>query len=199
MTPYPQAKDHPFDIFRAWLQDAEKKESSYPNAFSFASVNADSQPSVRTLLLKGLDDRGFVFYTNTQSRKGDDLRANANGAMLFYWKTCQRQIRIEGSTERVSEAEADSYFATRPRESQIGAWASAQSRPLGQYEDLQESVGRYTAQFKDMDAIPRPPHWSGYRLIPHAVEFWVEGEFRLHRRFLYRRNAADWKMVLLNP
>jgi pyridoxamine 5'-phosphate oxidase len=119
--------------------------------------------------------------------------------MLFYWKTCQRQIRIEGSTERVSEAEADSYFATRPRESQIGAWASAQSRPLGQYEDLQESVVRYTAQFKDRDVIPRPPHWSGYRLIPHAVEFWVEGEFRLHRRFLYRRNAADWQMVLLNP
>lgn len=198
MTPLPAAIDNPMDIFKRWLSDAEKSESSYPNAFTFASVNSAGQPAARTLLLKGTDENGFIFFTNGESRKGDDIRANPKGAMLFYWKSLKRQIRIEGTIQKISAEESDAYFATRPRESQIGAWASAQSRPLSSYDDFLNKIESITQKYEG-HPIPRPPYWTGYRLSPVHIEFWLEENFRLHRRFLYEKNNACWQMTLLNP
>ena len=198
MITLPADTDNPLDVFQSWLSEAEKTEDSYPNAFTFASVNAHGQPSARTLLLKGMDHDGFVFFTNGESRKGDDIRANPHGAMLFYWKSLKRQVRIEGLVEKIAPDESDAYFATRPRESQIGAWASAQSRPLSSYDDFLKKI-ETTAQKYDGRPIPRPPYWTGYRLMPARIEFWLEENFRLHRRFLYKKNNARWQMTLLNP
>jgi pyridoxamine 5'-phosphate oxidase len=198
MITLPANTDNPLDVFQSWLSEAEKAEDSYPNAFTFASVNGDGQPSARTLLLKGMDHDGFVFFTNGESRKGDDIRANPHGAMLFYWKSLKRQIRIEGLVEKITLDESDAYFATRPRESQIGAWASAQSRPLSSYDDFLKKI-ETIAQKYDGHPIPRPPYWTGYRLTPARIEFWLEENFRLHRRFLYEKNNARWQMTLLNP
>lgn len=200
MIRLPEPADNPMTIFQEWLKDAEKTEHSYPNAFTLATTGANGQPAARMLLLKGFDENGFVFYTNTESRKGDDLRANTKAAMLFYWKSLLRQIRIEGTVENVTPREADEYFATRPRGSQIGAWASQQSRPMDTFKDLQDSVAACEKKFTGQDNIPRPPHWTGYRLIPASIEFWIEGDFRLHHRHLYKKNDNNtWSMSLLNP
>ena len=200
MIRLPEPADNPMTIFQEWLKDAEKTEHSYPNAFTLATADATGQPAARMLLLKGLDENGFVFYTNTESRKGDNLRANTKAAMLFYWKSLLRQIRIEGIVENVTPREADEYFATRPRGSQIGAWASQQSRPMDTFKDLQDSVAACEKKFAGQDIIPRPPHWTGYRVIPTNIEFWIEGDFRLHHRHLYKKNDSNtWTMSLLNP
>jgi pyridoxamine 5'-phosphate oxidase len=188
----------PFVQFRAWMAEAERAEPNDPNAMTLATVGPDGQPSARMVLLKGVDDQGFVFYTNLGSRKARELDANPKAALCFHWKSLRRQVRIEGAVEAVTEAEADAYFATRPRISQIGAWASKQSQPLiGRFE-LEARVAKYTARHA-VGTVPRPPFWSGYRLMPDAIEFWEDRPFRLHMRHLYRRHAEGWRGQELYP
>ncbi|HOT83874.1 MAG TPA: pyridoxamine 5'-phosphate oxidase [Candidatus Defluviicoccus seviourii] len=188
----------PLDQFRDWYAAAEKTEPSDANAMALATVGADGRPSVRMVLLKGFDAAGFVFYTNLGSRKADQLRACPHAALCLHWKSKKRQVRIEGAVEPVSAAEADAYFASRPRISQIGAWASKQSQPLiGRFE-LEARVARYTAKFA-LGAVPRPPFWSGFRVVPERIEFWQEEMFRLHMRFQYRREQGAWQREELYP
>ena len=176
----------PFTQFRAWMADAIEHEPVEPNAMSVVTATADGRPSARTILLKGVDDRGFVFYTNKESRKAAELAANPRIFLLFHWKSLARQIRIEGVAEHVTDAESDAYYASRPRISRLGAWASAQSRPLPQRSVLEQRLAEYDARYPGED-IPRPPYWSGYRVIPELFEFWQGMEFRLHDRTTYAR------------
>ena len=188
----------PIARFSDWLREAEASEPNDPNAVALATVNANGQPSVRMVLLKGLSDDGFVFYTNQQSRKADDLAAQPRAALLFHWKTLRRQVRVEGAVTRVSDAEADAYFATRGRVSKLGAWASDQSRPLSDRATLEGKLVDITARFEGGD-VPRPPHWSGYRVAPERIEFWSDGEHRLHNRELFGRIGEGWTTGLLYP
>ena len=188
----------PIARFSDWLTEAEASEPNDPNAVALATVNAAGQPAVRMVLLKGLSDAGFVFYTNQQSRKADDLTANARAALLFHWKTLRRQVRVEGAVSVVSEAEADAYFATRGRVSKLGAWASDQSQPLPDRATLEAKLADVTARFEGGD-VPRPPHWSGYRVAPEKIEFWWDGEHRLHNREVFVRDGAGWTTSLLYP
>jgi pyridoxamine 5'-phosphate oxidase len=190
--------EEPLNRFRAWLSEAEETEPNDPNAMTLATVGADGQPSARMVLLKGFDAAGFVFYTNLGSRKAEDLAGNPRVALCFHWKTRRRQVRIEGTVEPVDDAEADAYFATRPRISRLGAWASKQSQPLRGRFELESAVARYTARFH-VGEIPRPPFWSGYRVRPHAIEFWEDRPFRLHMRFLYRLSDHRWTREELYP
>jgi pyridoxamine 5'-phosphate oxidase len=180
----------PLDLFRTWLGEAERSEPSHPNACSLATIGADGRPSVRIVLLRGLDPRGFSFFTNFGSRKGRDLSATPWAAMTFHWKTLSKQVRIEGAVEKVEGADADAYWGTRPRASQIAAWASAQSETLPDRSTLDEAVARTTARFEG-GPVPRPPFWGGYRLRPDRIEFWQEGASRLHTRWEYERRAGD--------
>lgn len=177
-----QAPD-PFDLFGTWLGEAFASEPNDANAMALATVDASGLPNVRMVLLKGHDRNGFVFYTNLESAKGCELAATSKAALLFHWKSLRRQVRIRGGVEAVSAAEADEYFATRPRVSQLGAWASDQSRPAADRTMLAERVAQREAQFDG--TVPRPPHWSGFRVKPLTMEFWRDGEFRLHDRFVY--------------
>jgi pyridoxamine 5'-phosphate oxidase len=174
----------PFEQFDAWMKEAEKAEISDPNAMVVATATSDGRPSLRTVLLKGVDPRGFVFYTNKDSRKGDELAANPHASLLFFWKSLHRQVRIEGRVEDVTDAEADAYYATRARVSRLGAWASAQSRALTDRAVLEERLAEMEAKYPDED-IPRPPYWSGYRVLPARFEFWQDMPFRLHDRTIY--------------
>jgi pyridoxamine 5'-phosphate oxidase len=188
----------PFVQFQNWFEAAERSEPSDPNAMILATAAADGRPAARTVLLKGLDPRGFVFYTNTASRKGDEIAANPWVALLFYWKSLQRQIRIEGSIERVTDAEADAYYATRARVARLGAWASDQSRPLANRAILEQRLADMEQRFPD--EIPRPEYWSGYRVLPEAFEFWQEMPFRLHDRSHYQLGAGGaWTQTKLFP
>jgi pyridoxamine 5'-phosphate oxidase len=189
---------NPIARFTDWLTEAETSEPNDPNAVALATVNAAGQPAVRMVLLKGLSDAGFVFYTNQQSRKADDLAAQPRAALLFHWKTLRRQVRVEGAVSIVSEAEADAYFATRGRISKLGAWASDQSRALPDRATLEAKLNEVTARFDGGD-VPRPPHWSGYRVAPERIEFWSDGEHRLHNRELFVRNGEGWTTSLLYP
>ena len=181
----------PFPRFKSWFQEAQVSEPNDPNAMTLATADSRGRPSARMVLLKGVDDIGFVFYTNLESRKGRELYENAQAALLFHWKSLRRQVRIEGPVAQVSDAEADAYFATRPRGSRIGAWASDQSRPMEGMFVLEKRVAEFTAKF-GLGEIPRPPHWSGFRVTPDRIEFWKEGRFRLHERFVHIRTGDSW-------
>jgi pyridoxamine 5'-phosphate oxidase len=188
----------PFVQFRDWMADAEKSEPNDPNAMVVGTATADGRPSLRAILLKGVDDRGFVFYTNKESRKGGELAANLHAALLFHWKTLRRQIRIEGAVEHVTDAEADAYYASRPRISRLGAWASQQSRPLANRTILEERLAEAEGRFPDV--ILRPAYWSGYRVLPETFEFWQDMPYRLHDRTVYRRLAdGAWEQSKLFP
>lgn len=189
----------PIPLFSQWLDEAYQDKSILePTAMSLATVNEHGQPSVRIVLLKGHDERGFVFYTNIESHKGRDLRQNPKAALCFYWMTLGKQVRVEGRVEAASDAEADAYFASRHRESQIGAWASKQSHPLDSRDTLMKAVAEHTLKFEG-GGVPRPPFWTGWRLVPERIEFWWQGEFRLHHRELYTRSGNGWTVQKLYP
>ena len=188
----------PLALFGLWLGHAREREPNDPNAMALASVGADGMPSVRMVLLKDWGEDGFAFYTNTQSRKARELAENRKAALLFYWKSLRRQIRIEGMVAAVEADEADAYFATRPRQSQLGAWASAQSQPLESRWALETAVAKYAARYP-VGRIPRPPFWSGYRLTPLALEFWQDRPFRLHDRVRFTRSDGGWSGHRLYP
>lgn len=191
--------DNPFILFDGWFAEAHKSEPNDPNAMALATVDADGRPSARMVLLKGHDAHGFVFYTNLESRKGAALAAHPQAALLFHWKSLHRQIRIEGAVEAVSDAEADAYFASRPRDSRIGAWASDQSRPMKSRAHFLKRVAEFAARYAIGD-VPRPPHWSGFRIVPDRFEFWQDQAFRLHeRRSFTRRSDGGWDEGLLFP
>lgn len=190
--------EDPISLFRAWMDEATKSEPNDANAMTLATVGADGMPAARMVLLKGVDDGGFVFYTNYESRKGSQLLAHPKAALCFHWKSLRRQVRVEGPVEPVSAVDADAYFASRPRGSQIGAWASRQSRPLQSRFELEKEVARYTAKF-GIGAIARPPHWSGFRVRPILIEFWQDKPFRLHDRLVFHRDGAAWTTERLFP
>jgi len=188
----------PFVRFAAWMAEATASEPNDPNALCLATATPDGRPSARMVLLKGVDDRGFVFYTNLESRKGQELAANPFAALCFHWKTLQRSVRVEGPVESVSESEADAYFASRARGSRIGAWASRQSRPLESRFALEKAVADYTLKF-GIGEIQRPPFWSGFRLVPDRLEFWQDMPFRLHERLVFIRAGTAWRTEALYP
>ena len=192
----------PLDIFAAWLVEAEAAEPNDPTAMALATVGEDGMPSCRMVLLKGYDAEGFVFYSNYESRKGRQLLATPKAALLFHWKSLRRQVRIEGAVAPVTAAEADAYFASRARQSQIGAWASQQSRPLEGRFELEKRVALFAAKHA-IGAVPRPPYWSGFRLTPRHIEFWQDGAFRLHDRLVYTRGdpaeGGGWTTQRLYP
>ena len=188
----------PFALFDSWIAEAREVEINDPEAMALATANAKGQPTVRMVLLKGHGPAGFVFYTNEQSAKGDQLAANPHAALLFHWKTLRRQVRIEGAVERVTGAEADAYFASRARDSQLGAWASDQSRPLDARATFEDRFEATMERFDGQD-VPRPPHWGGYRVVPARIEFWSDRPHRLHERRLFIRDGDRWSEGLLYP
>jgi pyridoxamine 5'-phosphate oxidase len=191
-------ENEPLALFAAWLKDAEASEPNDPNAVALATVDEDGLPNVRMVLLKGFDVRGFVFYTNFESQKGQEILGQKKAAMCFHWKSLRRQIRLRGEVEVVSDAEADEYYNSRPLGSRIGAWASQQSRPLEGRFALERAVAEYTAKFA-LGNVPRPPHWSGFRIIPRTIEFWHDRKFRLHDRIEFRREGDGWSKVRMYP
>ena len=192
--------DEPFDLFDKWFEEAKKKEINDPNALALATSSKNGIPSVRMVLLKGHDKNGFVFYTNLNSQKGDELKDNPNVSMCFHWKSLLRQIRINGKVAKVSDQTADEYYNSRAYESRIGAWASKQSSVLDDRNQLIDSIENYKKKYSDKENVPRPGHWSGWNLKPNSIEFWLDGENRIHERLKYILNSnGKWDKVLLSP
>ncbi|TAD90693.1 MAG: pyridoxamine 5'-phosphate oxidase [Alphaproteobacteria bacterium] len=189
----------PDTLFEAWFAEASAAELNDPNAMAVATATQEGVPSVRTCLLKGRDATGYVFYTNFTSRKGQELTANPVAALLFHWKSLRRQVRIEGPVEAVSDAEADAYFASRPYGSRIGAWASLQSQPLDRRETLEARVAELSQRYPESGPVPRPPHWSGWRVLPRRIEFWQDMPYRLHDRLVFTRASDGWETERLFP
>ena len=194
------AQEDPFALFEAWFAEAQTSEPNDPNAMALATADASGLPDVRMVLMKGFDRQGWVFYTNSRSAKGEELAQNMKAGLLFHWKSLRRQVRVRGAVEIVDEATADAYYASRPRGSQIGAWASQQSSVLDQRETLERAVAEYESRFGSA-APPRPPHWKGYRILPSQIEFWHDRRSRLHDRVMFTRDAqnAPWHKQRLYP
>jgi pyridoxamine 5'-phosphate oxidase len=191
-----ESKD-PIALFKDWLKAAESSEPNDPNAAALATATADGRPSVRMVLVKGVDERGFCFFTNAKSRKGVELQSNPRAALCLYWKALRRQVRVEGPVSELESADVDAYFYTRSRDSQIGAAVSQQSRPLGSREQLEAQVRQFAAEHPGQ--VPRPSYWKGYCVYPEQIEFWINGESRLHNRFLSTRKNGGWKTIRLYP
>ena len=191
--------DNPLELFKIWMSEAEKKEINDPNALSLATVDKNNNPHARMVLLKGLSEKGFVFYTNLDSPKSDHIKNNPKAEMCFHWKSLQRQIRIFGNINQVDDKEADSYFNSRPYESRIGAWASNQSKVLNKREDFLKKIEEFKNKYKDKNNVPRPKHWSGWCLNPVSFEFWLGDQHRLHERLKYNKISNKWKKEILYP
>ena len=190
--------EEPFRLFAAWMEEAKASEPNDPNAMALATVDPDGLPDVRMVLLKEATEAGFVFYTNTESAKGVELTHNPKAAIVLHWKSLRRQVRARGPVTRVTDEEADAYFASRPRDSRIGAWASQQSRPLESRFAFEKAIASFAAKF-GVGAVPRPPHWTGYRITPVQIEFWHDRPFRLHDRVRFTRAADGWTRARLYP
>ena len=191
--------DNPIDLFKKWFAKAKDTEINDPNALALATSDKTNQPNVRMVLLKGLSDKGFVFYTNFESRKGNELKNNQKASMCFHWKSLRRQIRIIGKVEQVTDKEADEYFNSRPYKNRIGAWASSQSKVLDKRENFLKKIKEFEKKYSDEKKVPRPPHWSGWRVLPVEIEFWVDVEGRVHERLNYRNFNGKWIKELLYP
>ena len=192
-------EDNPISLFKIWFEEAKKSEINDPNALSLATSDSMGIPSVRMVLLKNFDNNGFVFYTNLNSAKSKDIKDNPNVSMCFHWKSLLRQIRIKGKVSKVSEHEADEYYNSRSYGSRIGAWASKQSSILNNREELNKEIEIYKSKFPDNKEVPRPNHWSGWRVNPSEIEFWLDGDNRIHERLKYLKDTEGWKKVLLSP
>ena len=192
--------DDPIELFKAWMDEAKKSEPNDPNALSLATSNKNNVPSVRMVLLKGLNSNGFVFYTNLNSQKGNELKENPNAAMCFHWKSLLRQVRIIGRVTQVTDEEADQYYSSREYESRIGAWASKQSEELTDRNQLMNSIKEYKKKYSNKKNVPRPSHWSGWNLSPLSIEFWLDGDNRIHERLKYTKDVSgQWIKSLLSP
>jgi pyridoxamine 5'-phosphate oxidase len=191
--------DNPLELFKIWMSEAKKKEINDPNALSLATTNAKNEPSVRMVLLKGLSQKGFVFYTNLNSPKSFDLKNNPRASMCFHWKSLQRQIRISGIVTQVDDEEADTYFNSRPYESRIGALASDQSKIMNGREEFLKKIDVFKNKYKDKKNLPRPKHWSGWCLDPSSIEFWLGDKYRIHERLKYIKFSNNWKKEILYP
>jgi len=197
----PSLSENPIHLFEAWLEDARARAGlDFPNAMSLATSDEQGRPSVRMVLLKGLSDRGFVFFTNYESRKAEELAQNPYASLCFYWEKTHRSVRVEGKVEKVTREDSQDYFNSRPRESRLGAWASPQSRAIGSRKELEQKVKEVEEKFKNQEMIPLPPHWGGYCLVPKALEFWINGPNRLHDRFRYESDGrGGWSCTRLAP
>ena len=191
--------NNPIDLFKKWFSEAEKSEINDPNAVAVATSNKNYQPNVRMVLLKGLSEKGFVFYTNFKSQKGKELLENSKASLCFHWKSLRRQVRVIGEVEEVSKSEADEYYNSRPYKNKIGAWASSQSEVMGKRETFLDKLKEFESKYSDVKSVPRPPHWSGWRVLPSEVEFWLDGEGRIHERLVYYKENDKWNKKLLYP
>jgi len=192
-------ESNPFELFKAWMSEAEKSEPNDPNAFHVATVDQSGQPDNRIVLLKGLTDKEFIFYTNLEGKKSRDLRQNPKASMCFHWKSLLRQIRIQGSVELVDNKTADEYYNTRAYESRIGAWASSQSEVMKHRDEFENKIKAFKEKYPDQNKVPRPPHWSGWKLTPYKIEFWKDVQNRLHQRLCYSRIGTKWSKEILYP
>tara|TARA_Y100001970_G_scaffold123657_1_gene153335 strand:- start:641 stop:1225 length:585 start_codon:yes stop_codon:yes gene_type:complete len=191
--------DDPIELFKIWMSEAEKNEINDPNALSLATTSKNNEPSVRMVLLKGISKKGFVFYTNLNSPKSEDLKINPKASMCFHWKSLQRQVRISGSVNQVDDEEADLYFNSRHYESRIGAWASDQSKKMNDRNEFLKKLDQLKIKYKDKNKVPRPKFWSGWCLNPSSIEFWLGDKYRIHERLKYNRILNNWKKEILYP
>ena len=191
--------DNPIDLFKNWFDKAKEMEINDPNAVALGTASKSNQPSVRMVLLKGLSNKGFVFYTNFNSKKGSDLKTNQQAAMCFHWKSLRRQVRVVGKVEQVSEKEADEYYNSRPYKNRISAWASNQSKELDSRDTFLKKIEEFEKKYPDQKNVPRPPHWSGWRILPKEIEFWLDGEGRVHERLNYANDSGKWNRNILYP